>query len=153
MVNAFGYCIGGEAIGNFQMLRKVIVINGKYADYLNGIQASHKFGYPAYRIAPEGSTTFVITYANKVFCLGAHHQHLDERYLAYWKEDSSSGGNAASIKDDRGIQSKRGATGEAGLIDPSAPKGVTGDIGLLKELESREIEVVLDRLDRKEEGM
>ena len=45
-------------------------------------------------------------------------------YLAYWKEDSSSGGNATSIKGDRGIQSRRCATGEAGPIGPHGPKGI-----------------------------
>ena len=72
-----------------------------------------------------------------MFCLGAHHQHLDELtsiavtktdYLAYWKEDSSSGGssgsNATSIKGGRGIQGKRGATGEAGTMSPHGPTGV-----------------------------
>ena len=124
------------------MLRKAIAISGKYVDYVNEIQASRKLGYPAYRIASEGSPTFVFTYDNKDFCLGAHHQHLDEltsiavtktHYLAYWKEDSSnggsSGGNATSIKGGRGIQGKRGATGEAGPIGPHGPKGVRGDIG------------------------
>ena len=43
------------------------------------------------------------------------------RYLAYWKEGSSSGGNATSIKGDRGIQGKRGATGEARPIGPHGP--------------------------------
>ena len=38
----------------------------------------------------------------------------------YWKEDSSSGGNAASIKGD---------TDESGPIGPHGPKGVRGDIG------------------------
>ena len=70
--------------------------------------------------------------------MGAHHQHIYELtpqavtktyYLAYWKEDSSSGGNATSIKGDRGIQGKRGATGRAGPIGPHCPKGVRGDIG------------------------
>ena len=42
-------------------------------------------------------------------------------YLAYWKEASSIGGNATSIKGDRGIQGKRGATGGAGPIGPRCP--------------------------------
>ena len=49
------------------MSRKVIEISGKHADYIDEIQASHKLGYPAYRIAPEGSPTFVFTYENKFF--------------------------------------------------------------------------------------
>ena len=70
--------------------------------------------------------------------MGAHHQHLDDltsiavtktHYLAYWKEDSSSGGNAISIKGDRGIQCKRGATCEVRFIGPHGPKVVRGDIG------------------------
>ena len=73
-----------------------------------------------------------------MFCLGAHKQRIYEltskaitktHYLAYWKEDSSSGGNATSIKGDRGIQGKRGATGGAGPIGPHCPKEVRGDIG------------------------
>ena len=35
------------------MLRKVIVTSGKYVDYLNEIQTSHKLGFPAYRIAHQ----------------------------------------------------------------------------------------------------
>ena len=106
------------------MLRKVVAISGEYGDYLQEIQAKHKLGYPACRVSPEGSPTFVFTYENKVFfCLGAHQQHIYEltlldvtiaHYLAYWKEDSSSGGNATSITGDRGIEGKRGATGGAG---------------------------------------
>ena len=143
MVNVFGDSIGEVGgLGNLQVVRKVITISGKYVDYTNGIHASHKLGFPAYQIASEGSPTLVFTYEKKVFCLGAHHQHLDEltsidvtktHYLAYWKEDSSSGGssggNATSIKGGRGIQGKHGATGEAGPIGPHGPKGVIGDIG------------------------
>ena len=33
----------------------MIIIRGKYGDYVKEIQASHKLGYPAYRIASEGS--------------------------------------------------------------------------------------------------
>ena len=50
MVNIFGDSIDEEGLGNLQVLRKVIVISGKYADYVSEIQASHKLGYPAYRI-------------------------------------------------------------------------------------------------------
>ena len=58
------------------MLRKMIAISGKYADYIGEIRASHKLWYPAYRIAPEGSPIFVFTYENKSFCFGAHYQHV-----------------------------------------------------------------------------
>ena len=109
MVNVFGDSFGeGGGLGNIQVLRKVIAISGKYA--------SHKLGYPAHRIVSEGSPTFVFTYENKFICLGAHHQHPDEltsiavtktHHLAYWKEDSSSGGssggNATSNKGDRPV--------------------------------------------------
>ena len=104
---------------------------------MSEMQASHKLGYPTYRIAREGSPTFVFTYENKVFCLGAHHQHIYKltllavtktHYLTYCKEDSCSEGNTTLIKGDRGIQGKRGATGGAGPIGPHGPKG--GDIGL-----------------------
>ena len=70
--------------------------------------------------------------------MGAHHQHIYEltllavtktHYLADWKEDSSSEGNVTSIKVDREIQGKRGATAGAGPIGPHYPKGVKGDIG------------------------
>ena len=30
-------------LGNLHVLRKVIAISGKYVDYIDGIQASHKF--------------------------------------------------------------------------------------------------------------
>ena len=76
IVNVFGDSIGEEGLGNLQVLRKVIAINGNYADYINEIQTAHKLGYPAYRIAPEGSPTLVFTYENKFFCLGAHNQHI-----------------------------------------------------------------------------
>ena len=78
MVNVFGDSIGEERLGNLQMSRKVIELSGKYADYVNEIQASHKLGYPAYRIAPEGSPTSIFMYENKFFCLGAHKQHVYE---------------------------------------------------------------------------
>ena len=123
MVNVFVDSTGEEGgLGNLQVLRKVIVISGKYVDYVKEIQALRKLGYLAYRVASECSLTLGFTYESKVFCLGAHHRELDEltslavtktHYLAYWKEDSSSGGSATSIKGDRGIQGKRGATGGA----------------------------------------
>ena len=106
MVNVFGDSIGEEGgLGNLQGVGKAIAISGRYADYIDEIQASHKLGCPAYRIAPEGSLTFVFTSENNVFCLVAHHQHIYEltsnsfEYLAYWKEDSSSGGNATSMEE------------------------------------------------------
>ena len=120
------------------MLRKVISISGNYGDYIKKIQASHKLRYPAYRIAPEGSPTFVFTYENKLFCLGTLPQHIyrltplavtKTHYLAYWKEDSSRGGNTTSIKSDRGMQGNRGAICGAGPIGPHGPKEVKGDIG------------------------
>ena len=78
MANVFGDSIGeeGQFLGNLQVLRKVIVTSGKYADYVNEIQASRKLGYPAYRIALESFPTLVFTYDDRAFCLGAHKQQL-----------------------------------------------------------------------------
>ena len=101
MVNVFGSTGEQRCLGNIQVVRKVIAISGRYGDYFNGIQASNELGYPAYRIAPEGSPTLLFTFENKVFCLGAHGAETREitskavmktDYLAYWKEDSSGGG-------------------------------------------------------------
>ena len=61
----------GQFLGNLQVLRKVIATSGKYADYLNEIQASHKLGYLAYRIAPEGSPNLIFMYEHRVFLLGS----------------------------------------------------------------------------------
>ena len=159
MVNVLGDSTGEEGVGNLQLLRKVIAISGKYADYINEIHASHKLGYPA----PECSPTLVFTCENKVFSFGALRQHLYEitpkaitktHYLTYGKEGSnSSGGNAASIKGDRGIRGKRGVTGEAGPIGPHCPKGVRGDIAPSGEAGVTGDRVVLDRLDRKEKDV
>ena len=60
------------------MLRKVIAISENYGDYVKEIQALHKLGYPAYRIASEGSPTLIFTYENNVYCLGAHLNVVDE---------------------------------------------------------------------------
>ena len=122
MVNVFGDSIGEEGLGNLQVLRKVIAVSGRYVDYINEIQTSHKLGYPAYRIASEGSPTLVFTYENRVFGLGTHDQHPDGLSKVTVTKD-------ASIKGDRGIRGKRGATSEASPISPHGPKGVTGDIG------------------------
>ena len=61
MVNVFGGDSTGEegSLGNRQGLRKVIAISGKYVGYVKEIQASHKLGYPAYRIASERSPTCI----------------------------------------------------------------------------------------------
>ena len=72
MVNVFGSTGDEESSGSIQAVRKVIAISGRYDDYFNEIQASHKLEYPAYRIAPEGSPTLLFTYDNGVYCLGAH---------------------------------------------------------------------------------
>ena len=67
MVNVFGEDTGED--GNPRLLRKVIAISGKYGDYVKEIQALHKLGYPAYRIAAEGSPTLIFTYENNVYYL------------------------------------------------------------------------------------
>ena len=95
MVNVFGESPGEDGkMGNPRVLRKVIIISGKYGDYVKEIQASHKLGYPAHRIASEGSPT-IFTYENNVYCVGAHRNVVEEltslavtktQYLAYWKE-------------------------------------------------------------------
>ena len=96
MVNVFGSTGEEGSLGNIQVLRKVIAIRGRYGDYLEEIQASHKLGYPAYRISPEGSPTFVFTFENKVFCSGALQLETTgissltvtkAHYLAHWKEE------------------------------------------------------------------
>ena len=49
--HVFGDSTGEEGgLGNLQVRRKVIAINGKYVDHANEIQASHKLGYPALRL-------------------------------------------------------------------------------------------------------
>ena len=48
MVNAFGESTGEDGgLGNPRVLKKVIIIRGKYGDYVKEIQAAHKLGYPA----------------------------------------------------------------------------------------------------------
>ena len=72
MVNVFGDSTGEErGLGNRQVLRKVIAISGKYVDYIKEMQASGKLGYPAYRIASEGSPTRAFTYEKKGCLLGS----------------------------------------------------------------------------------
>ena len=64
MVNVFGDSTGEEGgLGNLQVLGKLEAISGKYGDYVKVIQASHKLGYPVYRIALRR------LYENKFFCL------------------------------------------------------------------------------------
>ena len=72
---------------------KVIAISGMYGNYVKEIQASHKLGHPAYRIASECSPTLIFTYENNVYCVGAHLNVVDQltslavtktHYLAYW---------------------------------------------------------------------
>ena len=72
MANVFDSDSTGEegSLGNLQGLRNVIAISGRYVDYVKEIQASHKLGYPAYRIASERSPTLIFTYENKVFLRG-----------------------------------------------------------------------------------
>ena len=52
-------------------------------------------GYPAYRIASEGSPTLIFVFENNVYGVGANYVVVDEltslavtktHYLAYWKE-------------------------------------------------------------------
>ena len=79
MVNVFGESTGEDGrLGNPRVLRKVIIISGKYGDYITEIQASHMSGYPAYRIASEGSPTLIFTYENNVYCVGAHRNVVNE---------------------------------------------------------------------------
>ena len=148
-MTVFGDSIGEEGLGNLQVLRKVITISGKYADYVKEIQASHKLGYPAYQIASEGSSTLIFMYENRIFCLGTHNQHIYKltlkavtkmHYLAYWKEGSSSSSNALHrlkvieefevnvvlrVKLDPYVHTVR----VRGDISPSGGAGVQGDGG------------------------
>ena len=74
MVNIGGYSVDEERqfLESIQVIRKVIVTSGKYVDYLNEIQTSHKLGYPAYRIAPgDNSPTLLFTYMQSFFLLAS----------------------------------------------------------------------------------
>ena len=97
MVNVFGESTGEDGrLGNPRVLRKVVAISGKFGDYIKEVQASHKLGYPAYRIAAEGSPTLIFIYENNVYCLGAHRGVVNwltslavtkAHYLAYWQDE------------------------------------------------------------------
>ena len=71
MFNIFGDSIGEDGPGKLQVVRKVIITSGKYVDYPDEIQVSHKLGYSVYRIAPDNnSPTLIFTYEERVFLLG-----------------------------------------------------------------------------------
>ena len=68
MVNVFGESTGEDGrLETPRVLRKVIIISGKYGDYVKEIQASHMLGYPAYRIASEAPRT-LFTYQCPTKC-------------------------------------------------------------------------------------
>ena len=71
MVDVFGSTGEEGSLGNLQVLRRMIAISGTYVDYVKEIHASHTW-YSIYRIASEGSPTFVFTYENSFVFLGAH---------------------------------------------------------------------------------
>ena len=88
-MNVFGDNTDEEgSLGNIQVL--MIAISGKYIDYVKEIQSSRKLGYPAYRIASEGSPTLVFTYEHKVVCLGADHQGATRANITSSKESALS---------------------------------------------------------------
>ena len=89
--------------------------SNKYVDYVNGVQTSHKLGYPAYRIASDNSPTLIFRCEQKGCFLGAHHHEVHEvgreditktNYLAHWK---GRGGDITATKGDKGIRGKHSA--------------------------------------------
>ena len=74
-------------------------ISRKYADYVNEIQVSHKLGYTAYRVAPEGSSSRVVVVVVVVVVSSISSISISSISIS----SSSSCSNAASIKGDRGI--------------------------------------------------
>ena len=68
MVNVFGESTVEErGMENLQVLRNVIAKSGKYSDFVKEIQALHKLGYPANRMAPEGSPPFYLRMRTSFF--------------------------------------------------------------------------------------
>ena len=58
MVNVFGDSTASGP-GNLQMVKKVVVANGKFKDYWNEIQQSYEFGFTSYRPHENADGTFV----------------------------------------------------------------------------------------------
>ena len=116
------------------MLRKVIATSGNYPGYLNEIQASRKLGYPAYRMISEGSPTLVFTYENRVVCLKAHHQHLDDlTKIAITKTHCRGKRGATGVRGDISPFGRAGVKGNRGGVGPPGLKGEGGEAGLQVE--------------------
>ena len=71
MVNAFGGSITSWP-GNLQVLKKFVVIMGKFKDYNDEIQQRHVLGFTPYRLHKNADGTFVTpirVYDGKVYVL------------------------------------------------------------------------------------
>ena len=71
MVNVFGDSVASVS-GNLQMVKKVVVTNGKFKDYSDEIQQSYELGFPPYRIHTNVEVVFVTpirVYSGRAFVL------------------------------------------------------------------------------------
>ena len=125
MVNVFGDSIASGP-GNLQVVKKVVMTEGKFKDYGHEIQQSYELGFTRYRLHKNVNGTFVTPiryYDGRVYVLDdVATMEVGDRSLT---EDTICSKLVYSVKGDGGsgvvLQGNRGPSGTRGL------KGDSGD--------------------------
>ena len=140
MVNVFGDSITSGQ-GNFQVVKKVVVAEGKFKDYIDEIQQSYEHGFTPYRLHKNADDTFVTpirVYDGNVHILddiatmevGDRDLLTDEinsKLVYFAKSDGSSG---VALQGDRGLSGARGLKVDSGDKGPVGSRGPTGKRGI-----------------------
>ena len=142
MVNVFGDSIASGP-GNLQVVKKVVVTEGKFKDYWNEIQQSYELGVTPYRLHKNTDGTFVTPiryYDGRVYVLDdVTTMEVDDRDLTtdtinsklvyFVKGDGDSGVALQGDSGDKGPVDSRGPTGKRGVEGPEGPPGKIGKMG------------------------
>ena len=146
MVNVFGGSIASW-LGNLQVVKEVVVIVGKFMDYIDEIQHSYVLGFTPYRLHKNADGTFVTpirVYDGKVYILDdvatmevgdrdLSTDRINNKLVYFVKGDGSSGvalqGGLKGDSGDKGPVGSRGPTGTRGVEGPEGPPGKIGKMG------------------------
>ena len=145
MVNVFGDNTASGP-GNLQVVKKVVVTEGKFKDYIAAIQQCYELGFTPYRLHKNVDCTFVTPircYDGKVYVLddvatmevgdrSLTEETINSKLVDFLKGDGCSG---VALQRDRGPSRARGLKGDSGdkgavgSRGPARKRGVEGPEG------------------------
>ena len=124
--------------GNLQVVRKVVVTEGKLKNYWNEIQQSYELGFTPYRIHKNTDGTFVtpIRYYVGWVCVldNVATMEVGDRSLT---EDRRGPSGARGLKGDSGDKGPVGSQAPSGIRGVEGPEGPPGMIGKMGPVGSK----------------